>query len=177
MKYAVFVLVGFILFTFSVVPAHADGINYGFSSSSLLLLNNASGQLNYNSSTHTISGATLSLSGSVFGNITVNLGTLTFGKNSNALVFTSSFYNPNTKKTDTLTLLVLLDPKTHNLSSISGVVWDPTGKIGGFSASKFTSVPEHMGWGAYLLDSFVLMGAMLVARRQARPGRLIPSTA
>lgn len=170
-------LLGFVVFALSAIPAYADGINYGFSSSSLIGLSGASGQFNYNSSTHTLSGATLSLSGSVFGNITVNLGTLTFGKNSNALIFTSTFYNPNTKKTDVLKLLVLLDPKTHNVSSITGAVWDPTGKVGGFYANKFTSVPEEMGWAAYLLDSFVLMGAVLVARRRSQPGRLILSTA
>ena len=171
-------LLGFIVLAVSALPAYADGINYGFSSS-LTGLGGASvsGSFNYNSSTHTVSGATLTLNGSIFGNITVNMGSLTGGKNKSAFVFKSTFFNPDTKKMDVLKLLVLLDPKTHSLVSVTGLVHDATGKWGSFYTSKFTAVPEQMGWGAYLLDSFVLLGAMMIARRQARPLLLAPARA
>lgn len=173
------VLLGFVVLAVSVIPAYADGITYDFSSSSMTGLSGASvsGSFDYNSATHTITGATLTLSGSIFGNITVDLGSLTGGKNKTAFIFKSIFFNPETKKMDLLKLLVFLDPKTHNLLSVSGLVHDPTGKWGTFYTSKFTAVPEEMGWGAYLLDSCVLLGAMLIARRQTRPVRLMPATA
>jgi len=174
MKSSRWAVVGVSLLVLAAValPARADSIEtYSFANTPLVGVGvsntTASGSFSYDSGTHAITGATLTLNGGSFGNLTVNLGS-PIGGNQYAYVFSTNVLNPQTGTMTSVTFTVFLN-KSFQVIGVSGLVVDLKAGIGGIFGTDRFQVPEGGNWLGYLApSSLVLLGALLLAGKQER---------
>lgn len=145
------------------IPAHADSVTYNFTYSLISgssSVGTVTGSFSYNSTTHTLSSATLTINSSLFGNVT-----LTSLGGSSGFVFAFG----GTVGGNFILYFITFNPLNPSQYWISGSILNlSTGTVGKFSNS-YTAVPEGGAWYMYLAPSLlVLFGGMLLAGRRPR---------
>ena len=154
------------------IPAHADSVTYNFTYSLISggsSVGTVTGSFSYNSTTHTLSSATLTINSSLFGNVTLT----SLGSSSSGFVFAFG----GTVGGNYILYFITFNPLNPSQYWISGSILNlGTRSIAKFSSS-YTAVPEGGAWYVYLVPSLLVMfgGMLLTGRRPRRVEVLQPA--
>jgi hypothetical protein len=169
------VATGVLLLSAVTLPARADTINtFGFSTPLQgVSSTTVSGTFTYNSTTHTLSAASLSFNGSSIFN-TVSVTNLSSGTG-NLFLYVVSVYNANTHTYDLLNLNIALSTNGTPILVSGGICdFSKSGGCGTFSSQSFTVVPEGgTGFGYLAPAGMVLIGGMVMAGRPRGMSRML----
>jgi hypothetical protein len=160
---------GALLFAISL-PLHADTIStFSFSNAALIGVSNGavSGSFTFNATTHTMSAAGISFNGNpAFANLNVSFGSQTGNQYTALYQFSTTVYNPNTGKTDTVAFSVLVNIFNGQVLGVGGQIYDPTGQ-GGFFYTDQVNVPEAGPWFGFVLPSgLAMLGGLFLAGKR-----------
>lgn len=155
------VVAGIVLVLCAVsIPAHADSVTYNYTYNLISgnsTVGTVTGSFTFNSSTNTLSNATLTINSSLFGNVTLT------SVGGSGFVFAFG----GTVGGNYILYFITINPLNTSQYWVSGFILNSTG-VGGFSGN-YTSVPEGGAWYMYLVPSLLVMfGGMLLAGRRPR---------
>jgi hypothetical protein len=149
------------------VPARADSVTYNYSYNLVSggsSVGTVTGSFSYNSSTFTMSNATITFNSSLFGNVTLqNLGSHTGFVFAYGGIVGGNF----------ILYVITVNPLNPSQYWVTGTITNlKTGVTA--SLSNYTQVPEGGDWYAYLIPSLLAVcGGIALAGRQPRNARVL----